>query len=466
MFKKSLIVLSIGAAYLLQAQDVSTLKNTADIYSGSSLPGSAKYNAMAGSIGALGGEASVLNSNPAGIGVAIASDISATLNIDKVRNTSMLAGQQLDYTLKNTDLGNVGGIASFQVSGSSPWRFVNVGVNYSNISTEDYVETPGNAAINFDISNGTGVIDNLAFAGHAYNRYGNTSKMSLGVGGNYDNRLYVGAGLNFHSSALDQYDSAAFTSAADGTTDVYNKQYTPYSESSDGFSASVGVIAKVNPQFRVGAAIETPTWWTINRVYREYENPTDGTYAEDRKLSTPLKATLSVAFVPNKNFALNVDYVLGLSKTKFKEYGTAEQELNNFYSDYGRNVSEIKAGAEYRYEGFRLRGGYGYAAGAFKDVGILSFGDQGAAQQMSAGSLLAGNRSTIGAGIGYDFKSFYIDAAYQNVKANYSSPFLAGSDNLNTGYFSDRYIVNSDASAVSDVDMKRDQFFITLGWKF
>ncbi len=159
MFKKSLIVLSIGAAYLLQAQDVSTLKNTADIYSGSSLPGSAKYNAMAGSIGALGGEASVLNSNPAGIGVAIASDISATLNIDKVRNTSMLAGQQLDYTLKNTDLGNVGGIASFQVSGSSPWRFVNVGVNYSNISTEDYVETPGNAAINFDISNGTGVIE-------------------------------------------------------------------------------------------------------------------------------------------------------------------------------------------------------------------------------------------------------------------------------------------------------------------
>jgi len=52
------------------------------------------------------------------------------------------------------------------------------------------------------------------------------------------------------------------------------------------------------------------------------------------------------------------------------------------------------------------------------------------------------------------------------VKANYSSLFLAGSENLNTGYFSDRYIVNSDASAVSDVDMKRDQFFITLGWKF
>lgn len=466
MIKKSLIALTISAAYFVHAQDVSTLRNTTDVYSNSSLPGSAKYNSMAGSMGALGGDVSVLNSNPAGIGVNIASEFGGTLSIDRSKNTTSLNGSSLDYSVKNTDLGNVGGVAAFRVDGSN-WKFVNVGVNYSSKSIEDYSETPGNNNITFDIYDGDSqLIDNLAFAGHAYNRYGNVSKMSIGAGANYDHRIYVGAGLNFHTAAIDQYDTAAFTSGIDNTTNTYDKQYTPFSESSSGFSATVGVIGKVNPQFRVGAAIETPTWWNIARVYREYENPTDGTYSEDRNLSTPMKATLSAAFVPNKNFALNVDYSLGLTKPKYKVYGDAETELNNFFADNGSNLSEIKAGAEYRYEGLRLRAGYGYASNAFDSVQLSAFGNTGTASATTFDQLLSGDRSTIGAGIGYDFKSFYIDAAYQNVKADYQSPLLAGSSAYNTGYFSDTYIVDSDASVVSDVKNTRDTFFITLGWRF
>lgn len=61
MIKKTLTVLSISVAYFVNAQDVSTIKNTAEVYSGSGLMGSSKYNAMAGSMGALGGDFSVLN---------------------------------------------------------------------------------------------------------------------------------------------------------------------------------------------------------------------------------------------------------------------------------------------------------------------------------------------------------------------------------------------------------------------
>lgn len=466
MIKKSLTVLSIAVAYFANAQDVSTIRNTFDVYSNSSLNGTSKYNSMAGSMGALGGDVSVLNSNPAGIGVNIASEISGTLFIENNKNTNNYAGKSLSNKINNTDLGNVGGVATFQVNGASPWKFVNVAVNYSNQSIEDYSETPGNVNIVYEINDAdNALIDELAFAGHAYNRYGNVSKMSIGLGANYDNRIYVGAGLNFHNSVLEQYDSAAFTNSAN-VTDIYDKQYTPFSESSTGFSATLGVIGKINPQFRVGAALETPTWWNIARVYTEYENPTDGSYAEDRNLSSPMKATLSAAFVPNKNFAINVDYTLGITKAKYKVYGNAETELNQFFSNNASNLSEVKVGAEYRIMDFRLRGGYGFASNPFDTMNINTVTDNGSLANASFNNLIAGKRNTIGAGIGYDFKSFYIDAAYQNVTSEYSSPFIQGSFDNNTGYFSNQYIVNSDASIVSNVKNKRDNFFITLGWRF
>lgn len=466
MIKKSLIVLSVGVAYFANAQDISTIRNTVDVYSNSSLNGSSKYNSMAGSMGALGGDVSVLNSNPAGIGVSIASEISGTLNIESNKNTTSYNGQSLKNKINNTDLGNTGGIATFQIDGASPWKFVNVGVNYSSQSIEDYSETPGNNGIVYEINDAdNNLIDELAFEGHAYNRYGHLSKMSLGVGANYDNRLYFGAGLNFHNAVLDQYDTAAFTDNTN-ITDIYNKQYTPFSESSNGFSASVGVIGKINPQFRVGAALETPTWWSISRVYSEYENPTDGTYAEERRLSSPMKATLSAAYVPSKNLAINVDYSLGLTKSKYRVDGPAETELNQFFSNNASSLSEIKVGAEYRIMDFRLRGGYGFASNPFDSMNINTIGNSGGVGNTSYDNLIAGKRNTIGGGIGYDFKSFYIDAAYQNVTSEYSSPFIQGSFANNTGYFSNQYIINSDAAIVSNVKNTRDNFFITLGWKF
>ena len=79
MLKKSITVLSISAAFFVNAQDVSIIKNTVDIYSGNQLDGSAKFNSMAGSMGALGGDVSAIAVNPAGLGVFITSNVNGTL---------------------------------------------------------------------------------------------------------------------------------------------------------------------------------------------------------------------------------------------------------------------------------------------------------------------------------------------------------------------------------------------------
>jgi methanogenic corrinoid protein MtbC1 len=111
-----------------------------------------------------------------------------------------LAGSSIDYNINKVDIGNVGGVAAFQLMTESGWKFVNVGVNFSNQSIENYIETPGNSNIVIQkvlLTNNNPVTGNLTYLGHAYNRYGTKSKMNIGVGANYENYLYFGAGLNF-----------------------------------------------------------------------------------------------------------------------------------------------------------------------------------------------------------------------------------------------------------------------------
>ncbi len=468
MNKKLALLFGLSAVYFAQAQDISTIRNTVDIYSNSNLDGSSRYQAMAGSMGALGGDASTLNTNPAGIGVNIANDFSATLSINSNKNSTSYSGATKNYTINKTDIGNVGGVITFRTAPSSVWKFVNIGVNYSSQTLDQYAETPGSSQFSYDIyDQDNNLVDNLSFAGHAYNRYGHQTKMSIGVGANYNNKIYLGAGINIHNATLDQYDTAAFKSNVSNRTDYYSKQYTPFSESSDGFSASVGIIGKVNQNLRLGASIETPTWWSISRVYSFYEDQIhgDGTASEDRRLSSPFKTTLSAAYVANKNFSINVDYSLGLSKAKYRVDGAAERELNNFFNANAKNQSEIKVGAEYRLSGFRLRGGYGYASSPFNNMNVNSFVN-GANQPMAYDNFILGKRNTVAAGLGYDFGGFYVDAAYQNITSEYSNPFLQGSADYNSGYFGSQYIINSDAYIVSKVKNTRNNFFVTVGWKF
>ncbi|WP_449398897.1 hypothetical protein [Chryseobacterium wanjuense] len=185
--------MSISAAFFAQAQDVSVIRNTVDVYSGSPSVGSAKFNAMAGSNGALGGDANSLLTNPAGLGVAISGEVSGTLSIMSNKNTSSYAGASYGYNINKADLGNVGAVMTFQLMTESAWKFINIGVNYSNQSIENYIETPGNSNLIYDFD----ATNSASFGRHAYDRYGYLSKTSVGVGANYNNNLYIGAGLNF-----------------------------------------------------------------------------------------------------------------------------------------------------------------------------------------------------------------------------------------------------------------------------
>ena len=233
--------MSISAAFFAQAQDVSVIRNTVDVYSNAPNIGSAKFNAMAGSNGALGGDANALLTNPAGLGVAISGEVSGTLSVTSNKNTSSYAGSSYGYTINKGDLGNVGGVMTFQLMTESAWKFINIGVNYSNQYIDNYIETPGNSNLIYDFPDAT----SSSLGRHAYDRYGYMSKTSFGVGANYNNNLYLGAGLNFFNSSIDQSDTAIFNSLSNGSSEYFSKQNTPFYERGNGFSASLGVIGKL-----------------------------------------------------------------------------------------------------------------------------------------------------------------------------------------------------------------------------
>lgn len=470
MHKKIVLLLSVPAALYLHAQDVTEIRNAASVYGNNMTQGSAKYMGMAGSMGAIGGDISAANVNPAGVGVYITGDFQGTLAINSYKNTSSLSGNSLSYKKNNTNLGQLGGVVSIPLYGSG-WKFVNIGVSYVNQNLDDYVETPGNQGISRSVARinqgGQQFMDAETFDGHGYNRSGHLTKTNFTVGGNYNNKLYVGLGLNFHTADFDQADSFRGFYNSDKTSVFYDKQYTPYSESSSGFSISAGVIGKVGDIVRLGASIESPTWWNIDRAFTEYSVTGQGgpitsvdVYNERRDFRSPAKATVSAALIPSKDFAFNIDYTMGISKPKFTTQSAVNDDLNNFFSNNSNNLSEFKVGAEYRIEGFRLRAGYAFANNPFDKGWVKTVnGDE------TFSNLYVGKRNTLGLGLGYDFKSFYIDAAYQNVKYDYNNPFLGG-DYATTN----KSIVDGgtslDTSVVSAVKNQQNNIFITLGYRF
>ena len=471
MTKKISILAGISASALFFAQDVSIIRNTSTIYDNISSLGTARYSAMAGSMGALGGDASVLNTNPAGLGVFITDDVSVSLAINSNKSTASLAGKSTSQNTSKVTLGSTNGVLSFQTKENSAWKFVNVGINYVTQNVNDKLQSPGNANITQAIipQGQTSPSDYNIFEGHLYKTIGHRSKLNLGIGGNYDNKIYIGAAVNFSSVNIEQYDEVKVSSLNTRTSKYFTKQNTPYIEEGDGFSLSLGVIGKLSNAVRLGAAIESPTWYSIDREYNFYSRNSLGlsqnSYTENRTFRTPTKLTLSGAFIPNKHFAFNVDYRVDLGKPNFGG-GAADIQLNNFYESTYKAQHEVRIGGEYRIKSFRVRGGYAFTTSPFKDHTETMFDNNANVVSGKLSNYIVGKTQVISGGIGYDFKMFYIDASYQHRTHEHSNPFFTGTYVNRDGNGSEGNYSVSDTSIVSNAKNQKGQLILTLGWKF
>ncbi|MBQ1797968.1 MAG: hypothetical protein IIZ89_01210, partial [Muribaculaceae bacterium] len=123
MKKLALALMACGMALAATAQDAFDVLHL----STTQLRGTSRYMSMAGSFGALGGDISVLNQNPGGIGVYRSSDLSITLSLD-LNSAESVGSEKISHTKFNVN--NIGYVGAMMVN-SDVLKNFNWGFSYN-----------------------------------------------------------------------------------------------------------------------------------------------------------------------------------------------------------------------------------------------------------------------------------------------------------------------------------------------
>jgi len=157
---KSNLFLFMGLLCLsLNAQSL----NDALRYSQTSLSGSARFSALSGAFGALGGELSAISVNPAASSVFLFSELSVTANTFNNEVTSSYFNNKNINSFNGVDLSQAGIVLVLKDEGSSKWSKISFGFNYQvNSNFDKNILARGNN------SNNNGI--DKYFLYHAMNR--------------------------------------------------------------------------------------------------------------------------------------------------------------------------------------------------------------------------------------------------------------------------------------------------------
>ena len=139
------------------------------------LRGTSRFQSMAGAFGALGGDVSVMNQNPAGIGVYRSSDVSVTMDLDF--QSSKVEGMGSADTQTKFNLNNVGYVGAIKLN-SETMPNLNVGFSFNRNKSFHRHYTGGMNGIKSSLTNYVAALtnagnwseDDLAFGynGHPY----------------------------------------------------------------------------------------------------------------------------------------------------------------------------------------------------------------------------------------------------------------------------------------------------------
>lgn len=319
--KKFLFLIFIGFTFFAaRSQEI----QDAIRYSQDNLSGTARFRAMGGAFGALGGDLSSINVNPAGSAIFLNNQITITLSSFNTKNDSNYFGTTTSASNNSNDMNQTGGVFVFKNQNqSSDWKKFSVSIDYENINNFDNSifsagRNPINSIANYFISYANGVPLNVlqnqsygeldhggqqAFLGYQgfvinplndtpnNNQYvsnatpggnyyqensiysnGYNGKLSFNAATSYKNKLYLG--INFNSHFLDYTRSTSFY---ESNTNPLNSNYTVKNLRFDnnlytygtGFSFQLGAIVKVSNEIRLGLAYDSQIWYNLNDEFSQ-----------------------------------------------------------------------------------------------------------------------------------------------------------------------------------------------------
>jgi len=330
------LLLAVFSVSSIVAQGVSDAVR----FSHNDLNGTARFSGLSGAFGALGGDFSSINVNPAGSAVFSNNQVGFTLNNFSIKNKSNYFDVINDASNSNFNISQAGGVLVFtDANTKNDWKKIAFAVNYENINNfENSLYASGvnqnNSIDNYFLSyananpsiNQGGIYlktlqnsyyenlrypDQQAFLG--YNGYiinpvdalnpnndmyvsnvpnggnyyqenylestGYNGKLNLNFAAQYKDQLYVGINLNSHFT--DYRHSTSFYESNNNSSDsgVRNLRFNNDLHTyGDGFSFQLGTIAKITKEFRLGLAYDSPTWYRLNDELRQTLSSTGFNY--------------------------------------------------------------------------------------------------------------------------------------------------------------------------------------------
>lgn len=471
----------LSAAVLVGALTTASAQNEQDALRFSAITpgGTARSIGLANAFGALGADPVSAAINPAGLGMYRTSEISFTPSLDVNTVKSQYLGTGSSDAKSRFYFGNLALILNSPAENAgSDWRSSTFGVVYNRQATHHW----GRQAV----ANGVGssILDDFAWqaegtrwedvsdaipftSGLAWRTYGMdlhvtpngdtlfdsydpafgyiternvpvdqiitidsrgaTNNTAFFYSGNYMDKLYIGVSLGLVGY---RYNHVRIHSETVGDENIDLKDLRYREElaiTGNGVDVKAGAIYRFNDRFRMGLAIQSPMWMTMNDAYNTSMNttfrspsPTDGRSSYSAaspdgifayKVTSPMRTVLSAAYVAGEHGLVSVDYEYAdFSRMQFRPSTrlddsytfTAENEvIRNVF----RPVHTIRAGTEWRSNGWYFRMGWAFSPDAYKTNDIMH------AQAMR----------TYAGGVGYrtDHLSVDLGANYIQRSANY-----------------------------------------------
>ncbi len=391
--KKIFLSACLLSLFMAHAHAQETYENTKLI--DNDLNGTARYVGMGGAMEALGADISVINSNPAGIGLFRRSSGSVSFGL-----VSQDGASSFKYGNKtNASFDQAGFVYSLR---DGRRTFINFGFNYHKSKNFDYILNAAsalNGASQHKLSymkalanennldkTSSGWRGKFAYTSQLDNLYYNTLMMTSSDGFFYNDASRYEFG-RAETGYIGEYDFNTSVNVNDrvylgitiGIHDVHYTGHSLYNEAlvnlnnqtagditvnderritGTGYNASFGIILRpvdASP-FRIGLSVSTPTWYdlkTSNYTYLinntkadgggklqgDYPNYTTGESYEF-KLFTPWKFGVSLGHTVGNYLALGASY-------EYADYSRLDTRVNDGYDvDYWGDVYEHSSSDE------------------------------------------------------------------------------------------------------------------------
>ncbi len=450
--------------------------------------GNARFSAMGGAFGALGGDLSAISWNPASTGVYRRNEVSGSLaisatNVDALYEDNNVSQSQFAFHIPQI------GLVSSYASDTPTWEFFNLAIGYNklrnfNQSTNIVGDVTNTSLLDVFLNQANGVpFDQLnqSFpfgAGLAWNTFlldtissntpdayftalpdgasrqllrdeitGHMGETVVSGGANYLDEWFFGVSLGFPVIRYNRdysYTEETLDENADLQSFTYRDQLVT---TGNGINIKLGTIYRANRWLRLSAAWHSPSVLSMNDAWdteiisdfgdgERYDSFAQGAF--DYNVRTPSRWIAGAAFILGKNGLVSADY-------EFIDYRNAELRPSNLipnsydFSAENQTISTVfqsthnaRIGAEWRVSNFwRLRGGFVFQQTPYVNDPLQS-------------SVI-----TYTGGVGYRGQHLFIEGAY--LHRNSRSQF---------------FLYDPDLVDPATLDAFRGEFLISVGFRY